>query len=258
MLAFFKRWIKAIVYPLYEKRLSKTVKHLSMPKHVGVILDGNRRWAKSSGVNTEGGHSAGARKIDDLLTWCDEYGIEHVTLWMLSTDNFSRDESELSSLLRIVTEAIEHLADSWRLHFVGSLEVLPIWMRDRLTSAIKQSTQNSSGPLVNVAIGYGGRQEISDAVRALLKEHDAQGRSLSDVADLLTPDHISEHMYTKGQPDPDLIIRTSGEQRLSGFLLWQSAHSEYYFCEAFWPDFRRIDFLRAVRAFALRSRRFGT
>ena len=121
-----------------------------------------------------------------------------------------------------------------------------------------EATRDKTGLLVNVAIGYGGRREIADAVRGLLQEHALRGTSLEEVATLLDVEHIAEHLYTKGQPDPDLVIRTSGEQRLSGFLLWQSAHSEFYFCDALWPDFRKIDFLRALRSYAQRSRRFGS
>ena len=121
-----------------------------------------------------------------------------------------------------------------------------------------ESTADIDGILVNVAVGYGGRREVVDAVRSLLHEHAHQGTSVEDIAQMLDVEHIAEHLYTKGQPDPDLVIRTSGEQRLSGFLLWQSAHSEFYFCEAYWPNFRHVDFLRALRAYAARQRRFGT
>ena len=144
----------------------------------------------------------------------------------------------------------------WRLHPVGALDLLP----DRTARVLKEAeeaTVDTRGSLVNVAVGYGGRREVVDAVRSLLNEHASQGTSLDELAQLLDVEHIAEHLYTKGQPDPDLVIRTSGEQRLSGFLLWQSAHSEFYFCEAYWPDFRHVDFLRALRSYADRHRRFG-
>jgi short-chain Z-isoprenyl diphosphate synthase len=145
----------------------------------------------------------------------------------------------------------------WRIHPVGALDLLPAHTASLLKESA-EATAEIDGSLVNVAVGYGGRREVVDAVRSLLADHASQGTSLDELAQLIDVDHIAEHLYTKGQPDPDLVIRTSGEQRLSGFLLWQSAHSEFYFCEAFWPDFRRIDFLRAVRAYAERNRRFGT
>ena len=138
----------------------------------------------------------------------------------------------------------------------GALDLLPTETAERLKAA-EESTRHIDGLLVNVAVGYGGRREIADAVRALLADHASRGTSLEELADLIDVEHIAEHLYTKGQPDPDLVIRTSGEQRLGGFLLWQSANSEFYFCEALWPDFRRVDFLRAIRAYAARERRFG-
>jgi len=139
---------------------------------------------------------------------------------------------------------------------VGALSLLTT-STSRIMKEAEEATAGVQGSLVNVAVGYGGRREVVDAVRSLLQEHATQGTSLDELAQLLEVEHIAEHLYTKGQPDPDLVIRTSGEQRLSGFLLWQSAHSEFYFCEAYWPDFRRVDFLRAMRAYADRQRRFG-
>lgn len=229
-----------------------------LPKHVGVMLDGNRRWAKAVGRDTAHGHRAGAANIEPLLTWCDEVGIEVVTLWLLSTDNLNRPEAELVPLLQIIEEAVDSLADQrrWRLHPVGALDLLPASTAERLKAA-EEATRDVEGMLVNVAVGYGGRREIADAVRSLLTEHAERGTSLEELAQIIDVEHIADHLYTKGQPDPDLVIRTSGEQRLGGFLLWQSAKSEFYFCEAYWPDFRRIDFLRALRAYAQRERRLG-
>ena len=161
-------------------------------------------------------------------------------------------------LLQIIERAVADLADAgrWRINPVGALDLLPPEISADILAS-KRRTEGVVGMTVNVAIGYGGRQEIIDAVRSLLAEHAASGTSLADLARTLEVDDISEHLYTRGQPDPDLVIRTSGEQRLSGFLLWQSAHSEFYFCEAYWPDFRRVDFLRALRAYSERHRRFG-
>jgi short-chain Z-isoprenyl diphosphate synthase len=222
------------------------------------MLDGNRRWAKAVGRDTAHGHRAGAANIEPLLGWCDEVGAEVVTLWLLSTDNLNRPEGELTPLLDIIGEAVASLADQrrWRIHPVGSLDLLPAAIAEKLKDA-EEATREVDGMLVNVAVGYGGRREIADAVRSLLHEAAEQGTSLEELAGIIDVEHIAEHLYTKGQPDPDLVIRTSGEQRLGGFLLWQSAKSEFYFCEAYWPDFRRVDFLRAVRAYAQRERRFG-
>jgi len=231
----------------------------NLPKHVGVMLDGNRRWARSVGRESEHGHRAGAANIEPLLGWCEEVGVEVVTLWLLSTDNLNRPQAELASLLEIIEDAVESLTEQgrWRLHPVGALDLLPASTAESLKAA-EEATRDVDGMLVNIAVGYGGRREIADAVRSLLSEHAGRGTSLEELANIIDVEHIADHLYTKGQPDPDLVIRTSGEQRLGGFLLWQSARSEFYFCEAYWPDFRRVDFLRAIRAYALRDRRYGS
>jgi short-chain Z-isoprenyl diphosphate synthase len=253
-----KHVLKAVIYPAYERRLVRQLAGVVAPQHVGVILDGNRRWARSSGSPSVEGHRAGARKIIDLLGWCESARVEHVTLWLLSTDNLDRPPSELEPLLEIIKETVWALAEKkrWRIHAVGALDLLPNDLAAMLHHA-EDITKDLGGINLNIAVGYGGRREISDAVRSLLKEHAAEGRSLVEVTELLSPEKIAEHLYTAGQPDPDLVIRTSGEQRLSGFLLWQSVHSEFYFCDAYWPDFRRVDFLRALRSYAARHRRFG-
>ena len=230
-----------------------------IPQHVGVMLDGNRRWAKAVGADTAHGYQAGAANIEPLLDWCEEVGVKVVTLWLLSTDNLNRPPDQLAGLLSIIEGAVATLAEAgrWRLHPVGALDLLPASTAARLKAA-EDATQDAPGLLVNVAVGYGGRREIADAVRALLQEQASRGMTLEELAEVIDVEHIAEHLYTKGQPDPDLVIRTSGEQRLGGFLLWQSAHSEFYFCEAYWPDFRKVDFLRALRAYGQRERRFGT
>ena len=251
--------ISDLLYGAYERRLAASLRGARIPRHVGVILDGNRRWARMFGERSQTGHQAGADKVAQFLGWCDESGVEIVTLWMLSTDNLERPEPELAPLLRIIEQTVTDLAASrrWRLNPVGALDLLP----PQTSLVLKDATDATSdvdGMLVNVAVGYGGRREITDAVRSLLSEHADRGTSIEELAEVLDVEHIAEHLYTRGQPDPDLVIRTSGEQRLSGFLLWQSAHSEFYFCEAYWPDFRRVDFLRAMRDFGARGRRFGS
>ena len=247
-----------MLYPAYERRLARRLPPDKLPKHVGVMLDGNRRWARAVGRDAAHGHRAGAANISPLLEWCDELGVEVVTLWLLSTDNLNRPSEELRNLLVIIEDAVADLAaqNRWRLNPVGALDLLPADTARRLKEAADE-TRDVEGLLVNVAVGYGGRREIADAVRSLLQEHASKGTSIEELAEILDVEHIAEHLYTKGQPDPDLVIRTSGEQRLGGFLLWQSAHSEFYFCEAYWPDFRKVDFLRALRAYSERNRRFG-
>jgi short-chain Z-isoprenyl diphosphate synthase len=252
-------WWPHPVYGAYERRLARSLTPENMPRHVGVILDGNRRWAKASGADAGHGHRAGADKILEFLGWCEELGVEVVTLWMLSTDNLNRPPVELAALMEIIEDAVARLgaARRWRVHPVGALDLLPEATARRLKE-VEEATRDVVGLHVNVAVGYGGRREIADAVRSLLQEQASRGTSIEELAEVLDVEHIAEHLYTKGQPDPDLVIRTSGEQRLSGFLLWQSAHSEFYFCEAFWPDFRRVDFLRALRDYAERERRYGS
>ena len=253
--------VRDLIYSVYERRLAARLVGKPHPRHVGVIVDGNRRWAKEMGyVDPNDGHRVGAARIRELLRWCDQAGIGHVTLWLLSTDNMSRPSGELDPLLQIIVNlATELSADGnpWRLHMVGALDLLPAQPAEALKAAEERTAGRTGGARVNMAVGYGGRREIADAVRSLLHEHAKAGTSIEELAEVLDVDHIAEHLYTKGQPDPDLVIRTSGEQRLSGFLLWQSAHSEFYFCEAYWPGFRRIDFLRALRSYASRQRRYG-
>ena len=251
-------WVRDAMVSAYSTRLRRTLDPARVPKHVGVILDGNRRWASLQGSSSATGHRAGAAKIKEFLGWCDATGVEVVTLWLLSTDNLSRPDGELDELLRIIGDTVTDLAAEgrWRLHPVGALDLLPAETAAVLKATADQ-TRDCPGMLVNVAVGYGGRREVVDAVRALLTELHQLGTSLDDLAATLDVEHIGRHLYTSGQPDPDLVIRTSGEQRLSGFLLWQSAHSEFYFCEAYWPDFREVDFLRAIRSYESRQRRFG-
>ena len=251
--------LRDLLLGAYERRLAASLRHQKLPRHVGVMLDGNRRWAKANGANTAQGHQAGADNISPLLGWCQEAGVEVVTLWLLSTDNLNRPDEELKPLLAIIEHVVAELAASrrWQLNPVGALDLLPVETAQCLKDAA-EATRDVHAMIVNVAVGYGGRREITDAVRSMLLEHAAKGTSIEELAEVFDVEHIADHLYTKGQPDPDLVIRTSGEQRLGGFLLWQSAHSEFYFCEAYWPDFRRVDFLRALRAYAERERRYGS
>ncbi len=252
--------LRDLVYRVYEWRLGTLLSHWQVPKHVGVMCDGNRRWARSAGFpDVSSGHRKGADKIFELLDWCRDAGVEVVTLWLLSTDNLvARPESEIEPLLEIIEDTVRELvAQNWRVKAVGALDLLPVEMSQVLKAAT-EATADYPGLLVNVAVGYGGRREIADAVRSLLQEHATKGTTIEELAEILDVEHIAEHLYTAGQPDPDLVIRTSGEQRLGGFLLWQSAHSEFYFCDAYWPAFRKVDFLRALRSYAARQRRFGT
>ena len=248
-----------LAYRMYERRLAASLSPEAIPRHVGVMCDGNRRWARSAGFqDVSNGHRKGADKIFELLDWCRETGVEVVTLWLLSTDNLARPASELVPLLKIIEGTVQGLvAEQWHVNPVGALDLLP-GETVRILKDAAEATAHNPGLLVNVAVGYGGRREIADAVRSLLQDHATRGTTIEELAEVLDVEHIAEHLYTAGQPDPDLVIRTSGEQRLGGFLLWQSTHSEFYFCDAYWPAFRKVDFLRALRSYAARNRRFGT
>lgn len=252
--------IKSALYGLYATRLQYQLRETTPPRHVGMIIDGNRRWAQlQDGVTIAEGHEAGATKMREFLEWCDSAGVEIVTLYLLSTDNLTgRPSTELKNLVRIIADLATDLAHvpNWRVHHVGDANKLPASLRTALQDAA-ESTATHTGLHINLAVGYGGRHEITEAVRDIIREHEAAGRGIDSLADDMTLDNISGHLYTAGQPDLDLVIRTSGEQRISDFMLWQTAHSELYFVEALGPDLREIDLLRALRDFARRQRRYG-
>jgi short-chain Z-isoprenyl diphosphate synthase len=257
--------LKEPAYRLYELRLRRELAQArsELPRHIAVLCDGNRRWARDAGFDDVSyGYRKGAAKIAEMLRWCQAAGIELTTVYLLSTENLQRDPDELSALIDIITDVVEEICDPanrWSVRTVGDLELLGEEPARRLRDAV-EGTVGSAAPgalQVNVAVGYGGRQEIVDAVRGLLGKQLANGASAEQLIESVTVEAISENLYTSGQPDPDLVIRTSGEQRLSGFLLWQSAYSEMWFTEAHWPAFRRVDFLRALRDYTMRHRRHG-
>lgn len=251
---------QAVMYPLYEWRLQKDVAGAQHPRHIAIMCDGNRRWARAAGfADVSHGHRVGAKKIGELVRWCQDANVELVTVYLLSTENLSRQPEELELLLSIIGDVVDELASpesGCRLRLVGHLDLLPQEVAARLTKAA-ESTHANEGVSVNIAVGYGGRQEIVDAVRELIRYQATLGTPVEKIAHSITVESLGNHLYTSGQPDPDLVIRTSGEQRLSGFLLWQSAYSEIWFTDTYWPAFRRIDFLRAIREFSKRNRRFG-
>ena len=251
------------IYTLYTHRLRGQVLSGRLPGHVGLIMDGNRRWARQAGLaNPSLGHRAGAEHAERVLSWCEAIGIKNVTVFICSAENLQhRDNAEVAYLMRVVEDVVAaRLARPearWHVHVAGMLDALPDSTARALKNAVEATRDCATEAHVTLAVGYGGRQEIIDAVRDHLTAADAAGASMADVAANLTDDDITAHLYTIGRPEPDLVIRTSGGQRLSNFLLWQSAYSELYFCEAYWPAFREIDFLRALRSYAARKRRFG-
>jgi short-chain Z-isoprenyl diphosphate synthase len=252
------------VYRIYERRLMEQVSAAEMPRHVGIILDGNRRHARSRGVRRPGTiYRAGAAKLDDVITWSIGLGIPMITLWALSLDNLRRSEDEVSEIFAAIECKLCALAEDTgtrkqgvHVTVIGRREVLPPGLVEAIERA-EAVTRDNHRITLNLAVGYGGREEIADALRKLLTDCAARGLSATEAASTVTPEAISRNLYRADLPDPDLIIRTSGEARLSGFLLWQSVHSELYFCDVNWPAMRRIDYLRAIRSYQHRERRFG-
>lgn len=260
------RIVRPLLYPLYrwyEHTLDRQVAAEAVPAHIGLILDGNRRFARGMGLEATLGHQYGVNKLREVLQWCLELDVRHVTLYVFSTENFERSNDEVESLLDLFVRESARLLEDPRLKS-GRVRVKIIGQRDRLpekvvaaSEALELSTAGHDGMLLTIALAYSGREEITDAVKALLAAAAAEGRSLESVGAGLKAEQIQRYLYTGGIPDPDFIIRTSGEQRLSGFLIWQAAYSEFYFCDVLWPAFRRIDFLRAVRTYQRRNRRYG-
>lgn len=248
----------------YERNLLAGIRRGRLPQHVGLILDGDWRSPRTAGLpDTLDGHCPGTNKLAEVLSWCEELNIRMVSIWILSTENLTRQPEELRRLLRHIENKLRDAARDpkvrekrMRIRVIGKLDTLPSSMREAIREAEK-ATRTHDGFFLNVALGYGGRQEIADAVQSLLRDRAAQGLSLDRAIEEVTPDSLGKYLYTYDLPDPDLVIRTSGELRLSGFLLWQSAYSEFYFCDASWPELRRIDLLRAIRSYQQRERRFG-
>ncbi|XOV88988.1 MAG: polyprenyl diphosphate synthase [Pseudomonadota bacterium] len=250
----------SVLYRLYEQRLWRQVKGGPNPHHIGLIVDGNRRFARVKGLaNQNEGHTKGSENLEDFLDWCWQLDIRIVTLYGFSTENFKRSSDEVEYLMQLIMQKLREFQvdpaifeQRVRVKVIGRREDLSPEMNAEIDK-VEALTREHERFTLNIAISYGGRAEIIDAVRRIATKVQ-QGA--------ITPDCIDEklfesYLYTEGQPDPDLIIRTSGEERLSGFLLWQSAYSELYFTEVYWPAFRQIDFWRALRVYQQRERRYG-
>lgn len=256
--------LKRLLYRLYARQLLAEVRRRPLPRHLGVIQDGHRRYAREAGLSSlVEGYRLGAEKTEELLAWCAELGIPTVTLWWLSTENLARQPDEVGDVLRVIEEKMAEWLEEglvrrldMRVRPIGLLDLLPARTLTALRAA-EAATRDNARMHLNVAVGYGGRQEIVDAVKGHLRDCFQRGDRPEEILQHLTPDALDKYLYTYDCPDPDLIIRTSGEVRLSGFMLWQSAYSEFYFCDVHWPAFRKIDFLRAIRSYQHRDRRFG-
>jgi tritrans,polycis-undecaprenyl-diphosphate synthase [geranylgeranyl-diphosphate specific] len=249
------------VYRLYEGRLRAQVEKEEIPSHIGIILDGNRRWAQEQGFSQGLGHEEGANRAEELLDWCHDLGIKTVTLYVLSTENLDRTSDELRTLFELIEARLNRLLNDPRIvryrvkvRAIGHFDLLPDSI-DSLLKAIETKTEGYSDHYLNIAVAYGGRAEITDVVKSVAQ--DVRSGRLSP--DAINEDTVSRRLYTAYLPnqEPDLIIRTSGEERMSGFLLWQGAYSELVFVDVFWPAFRFIDLLRAIRTYQKRRRRYG-
>ena len=249
------------VYKLYEKWLKYQVKNGNKPEHIAIVLDGNRRWASKRAMISWMGHQFGADRVNRLLDWCIDLDVKSVTIYAFSTENFQRPQEEVEEIMRLSEEKLREILTDERIHknkvrikVIGRLALLPKNLQ-QLILEVEQATKDYDRHFLNVAIAYGGRAEIVDATKKIAQK--IENGELSPEA--INEDVFENHLYTAHMPkqDPDLIIRTSGEERLSGFLLWQSAYSELCFLDVYWPDFRRIDLLRAVRTYQRRKRRFG-
>jgi tritrans,polycis-undecaprenyl-diphosphate synthase [geranylgeranyl-diphosphate specific] len=230
-----------------------------MPTHVGLILDGNRRWAKEMGFDASVGHKHGFETLKSVLRWCWELGIHVVTVYALSVENLQRDPIEVNELMALLSKGFAEVLGDQEVHTnhvqvkaIGRLELLSEDLRKTITRA-EDATKGYDANTIYVAVAYGGRAEILDASKRVVKEVLDGKLRLEDI----TEETFSRHLYTAGEPDPDLVIRTSGEERLSGFLLWQSAYSELCFIDVYWPEMRRIDLLRALRTYQMRKRNYG-
>jgi len=244
---------------LTEKRLLELVRAEPVPRHLAIIMDGNRRFAEQRGIGVNDGHEAGRDTLEELLDWCLEIGIRVLTVYGLSTENLQRPREELEGLMDLFDRSLRQIAEDERVHrhhirgrVIGTRALLPAKVQEAIGIA-ERATAGYSDYLYNVALGYGGRDEIVEAIRALAREVRA-GTLEPDEIDSAA---VSRHLYTAEIPDPDLVFRTSGEERISNFLLWQSAYGELYFSDVMWPGLTRIEFLRAIRAFQMRRRRYG-
>ena len=249
------------LYSVYERRLLREIDPARLPRHIGVILDGHRRYARAEGLpDYQASYRKGMQRFEEFLGWTTEPRIPAITAWVLSPQNLERPSEELDPYFEVLIELFARLgplAERYDLHIrpIGRMDLLP----DHLVTAATalEAACPSGKATLNIALGYGGREEIVDAARRLVSDLVTAGVPPDELAEHVTDESLGAHMYSPDVPDADLIIRTSGESRMSGFLLWQSAYSEFAFVDVFWPQFRRVDYLRTLRDFSRRDRRFG-
>ncbi|NHJ48461.1 MAG: di-trans,poly-cis-decaprenylcistransferase [Asgard group archaeon] len=247
------------IYRFYERRLRNQIKNGPKPHHIGVILDGNRRFARKKGLDVKEGHFFGAKKVEELLKWCLQIDIKIMTLYVFSTENFNRSNEEVSRIMELLVLKLQEINKNQmimdnkvKVRIIGRREHLSPVIID-LINQIEGKTKDFDNHLLHIALSYGGRAEIVDAVKKIAHKVKQNEMDVNEINEKI----IEKNLYTEGIPDPDLIIRTSGEERLSGFLLWQGAYSELYFTDIYWPAFRKIDLWRAIRIYQQRERRHG-
>ena len=255
----FHRIISDQAYSAYQNQLEREVRSQPLPQHIAIIMDGNRRFAREIGEAPEEGHRLGRDKLEEVLHWCLDLGIKDLTVYAFSTENFRRDESEVDYLMRLLEKTLYDFADDPRIHehevrlrVIGDLDMVPEGIQTAADYALKK-TEGYDQHSLNLAIAYGGRQDITNAVRSLAQDVLDGKIAVDDINEAM----VSSRISTNGLPDPDLVLRTSGELRISNFLLWQMAYSELYFTDVYWPGFRYIDLLRAIRNYQNRKRRYG-
>ncbi|MCD7781829.1 MAG: di-trans,poly-cis-decaprenylcistransferase [Methanosphaera sp.] len=247
------------LYSIYEWYISRNLDTDKMPNHVAIIMDGNRRFSKLHGDKVIEGHKRGVTTLENVLGWCMDLGINIVTVYAFSTENFNRPKEEVDNLMDLFVKQFASITKNKKIHdnkvkvkAVGKLDLFPEKVLESIRIA-EESTSDYEGRVVNIAMGYDGRTEIVDAFKKIAKKVEDGSLKPNDI----TEDMINDNLYTAGLEDPNLVIRTSGEERLSGFLLWQSSYSELYFTDSLWPELRKVDFLRAIRSYTCRDRRFG-
>ena len=251
--------ISRVVNEFLDYKLIDEIKRYPLPKHVAIIMDGNRRFAKELGLSWEAGHIFGKEKLEEALDWCFDLGIRVLTIYAFSTENFKRSENEVKALMLLLKRELEKVKEDSRIHqnkirvrILGNLESLPKDIQDSAMS-IMEMTKFYKNYYLNIALAYGGREELINAMQQMGTDIKKGKLKIKDIS----TDTVSSYLYTSGLPDPDLILRTSGEERISNFLLWQLAYSEFYFSDVYWPAFQKRDFLQAIRTFQHRKRRFG-
>ena len=249
------------LYKIYSRKLEKEIRNGDIPNHLALILDGNRRWAKKNLSMPKEGHWKGADAVENLLDWCEEFDIKIITLYVLSAENLSRKDKELEFLFDLIKNRLEKLYNDPRIHrnkmrvkAMGRIELLPESLKEVL-HRLDTVTKDYNEHFLNIAIAYGGQDELVDAVKKI------GGKIKKGILDIndINKKEIESNLYTSHLPQssPDMILRTSGEKRLSGFLMWQSVYSELVFLDIFWPEFRKIDLMRAIRTYQKRKRRLG-